>query len=341
MLMTNLLLLSLVLGTIRPFGLTAVKLATLSGAAAETPLESLFGGLIKAIIENAEKVGVGAVCFVLAYVVVRLLQSSDKRDNSTADVDKKQLEIQAQQLALIGQGLAIGASVKEAVEKVDGAIGAMADVGNNVAGQSASMASLVTKVEGLLNRMDDREKNWLESMQKNSADTYMGLTTIQRLLEEMGKGLPTNLSSTNILVSDLINKRGIIIGKADGTVTTVNQAALDMFKIKRHDIIGKHLLDIGTFTLDPERFIPMKEDDRPSLVVKESGMPIKDILVGFFEESAEQFEWFLLDIYPRTDSQKNFSGFMWKFLAIGELANLNTSTTTQTITAVTETNGGL
>jgi len=334
MLTSNLLLLTLVLGTIRPFGAYAVKLATIQAAATETPLEQLFGGLIKTIIENSEKVGVGAVCFVLAYVIIRLLRSSDKRDDATADVDKKQLEIQAQQLALIGQGISVGASVAEAVEKVDGAIGSLAAVGKSVASQSDGMTALVTKVEGLITRMDEREVSYLEQVKKANADTYLGLSTIQHLVEELYKRLPNLGSSTSILVSDLLNKRGIIIGNIEGTVTTVNQAALDMFKLKRGDMVGKRLLDVGTFTLDPEHFIPMKETDRPSLTVKEQLHPLKDILVGFFEESNEQFEWFLLDVYPRFNTDKEFTGFMWKFLSIGELTNLSALTSTQTVPQV-------
>lgn len=334
MLTSNLILLSLLLGTIKPFGLYAVKLASVSGAATETPLETLFGGLFTAIIENAEKVGVGAVCIVLCYVIIRLLRSSDKRDESTASVDNKQLEIQAQQLALVGQGIAIGASVKEAVEKVDAAIDSMGTVGKAFAEQGAGLNRLVDRVDGLMTRMDERESTFLDSIRQANADTYLGLTTIQHLVEDMHKRLPSVNNQTNILVSDLLHKRGIIIGNSDGVVTTINTAALEMFKLKRADIIGKRLLDIGTFTLDPEHFVPMKESDRPSLMVKDQGSAIKDILVGYFEETDEQFSWFLLDIYPRFTPDKVFIGFMWKFLSIGELANLNSLTSTQTVPQV-------
>lgn len=334
MLTSNLLLLTILLGTIRPFGLLAVTLPAIQAAATETPLEQLFGGLIKAIIENAEKIGVGAVCLVLAYVIIRLLRSSDRRDESTAAVDNKQLEIQSQQLALIGQGISVGATVKEAISKLEAAVDSMGSVGKSVGIQADGLTGLVNKVESLITRMDEREVNYLEQVRKANADTYLGLTTIQHLVEELHKRLPNLGGSANILVSDLLNKRGIIIGNIDGEVITVNQAALDMFKLKRADMIAKKLLDVGVFTLDPEHLVPMKDTDRPSLTVKASGTPIKDILVGYFEETQEQFEWFLLDVYPRYTQEREFTGFMWKFLSIGELTNLNQMTSTQTVSQV-------
>jgi len=90
---------------------------------------------------------------------------------------------------------------------------------------------------------------------------------------------------------------GAFFQDADGTLTDVNQAALDMFGLSRDQFLGRtshhpewHVIDVNGSPLPPEK--------HPSMISLQSGKHVRDFIAGVYHPHLQEFVWLEINSTP-------------------------------------------
>ncbi len=93
-------------------------------------------------------------------------------------------------------------------------------------------------------------------------------------------------------------RQGVFFQSADGTLTDVNQATLDMTGLTREEFLGRTSLNREWKIIDAEGN-PLESQNHPSMVALSTGRPVRDFELGIFNPLKNDFVWAIVNALPR------------------------------------------
>ncbi|GFO64010.1 GAF domain-containing protein [Geomonas paludis] len=91
--------------------------------------------------------------------------------------------------------------------------------------------------------------------------------------------------------------QGAFFQSADGTLTDVNPAALDMFGLSLDEFLGRTSMN-PQWRVIAEDGSDLPPERHPSMASLSSGLPVRDFIAGVFNPLKESFRWFNLNAIP-------------------------------------------
>lgn len=95
--------------------------------------------------------------------------------------------------------------------------------------------------------------------------------------------------------------QGLIYLDAEKTVSSVNQAAEQLLGIPRNILIGRKLVDCWPAVI-MEDGTQVPQDQHPALIALQTGKPLKDVILGFFNAEKQCHIWVAVTAIPETRS---------------------------------------
>ncbi len=105
--------------------------------------------------------------------------------------------------------------------------------------------------------------------------------------------------------------QGAFYQRADGALTDVNMAALNMFGLTRDQFLGRTSLDPDwkVITEDGSDF---SGEQHPSMLALKSGEPIRNVIAGVYNPKKEKYLWISINAIPQfqTGEEKPYQVFV-------------------------------
>jgi PAS domain S-box-containing protein len=91
--------------------------------------------------------------------------------------------------------------------------------------------------------------------------------------------------------------QGAFLQNADGTMSDVNPAALELFGLKRNEFLGRtsHTPDWRVIS---ENGQPLHPEDHPSMSALANGKPVQGIIAGVFNPQRNSYVWMEINAIP-------------------------------------------
>jgi PAS domain S-box-containing protein len=121
-----------------------------------------------------------------------------------------------------------------------------------------------------------------------------------------------------LLVRDL--QFAVVLQGPDARIEFANRAAHRLFGVPEGSAVGKLGSDLGIFVVDEDgKEIPFS--DRPTPVVLRSGVPLRDLLVGFRRAGSDSILWTFGNVVPQLDANGNIIRVISSFADVTALKN--------------------
>jgi PAS domain-containing protein len=216
--------------------------------------------IVEIIVQNADKIGIGAICFGLLVMLFFSLKWFSRFLDKDQEKDQRLLEIHIKAINA-ADGLAETAvSVKEATDSMK-------------VGQE-QFRDFVSNIPGML---------------KAFSDNFSGVTT----------QINANIITAEKKIIDFIETRsirkGIVIVDPLGKITTCNHDALILTNLTSNQLINTNLSDWSSKMISPDGF-SFKEGETVIDQVMLAGVPSRNNIVGF--NSPSGLRWYILDAEP-------------------------------------------
>ncbi|HMA83990.1 MAG TPA: ATP-binding protein [Candidatus Thermoplasmatota archaeon] len=98
-------------------------------------------------------------------------------------------------------------------------------------------------------------------------------------------------------------EEGVFYQKMDGSLQNVNAAALKLFGLTREEF-GEKIKDLSTWQIIDENNRSLSVEQFPSQIAFETGKPVKDVILGFFNPQKHDYVWVKVNAFP-VDSLTN------------------------------------
>ena len=96
-------------------------------------------------------------------------------------------------------------------------------------------------------------------------------------------------------------EEGVFYQNMDGYISQVNSAALKLLGLSREELCGKRP-DLSTWKILDEKGDSLPVEQFPSQIAFETGEPVKNVILGFFNPQKHDYVWVKVNAFP-VDSQ--------------------------------------
>jgi PAS domain-containing protein len=264
--------------------------------------------LIKTLIENGDKIGIGAVCIGLLIIFGYFLKWFAQYMAKDQDKDSKMMELHLQSLQTQGSVVEVAKSIKIAADNVATAQSSSAETNANLSILLQTVDQTWRKLGGdLLNRLDTAQTAIIDAL--NSRD-----------LAEL--------------------RKGVLVLNPSGKIISCNHDALSILGMTAEDLLNTTLKERAPWFLYSDG-INVPVDEIPTMFALTTAMPSRHNLLGLRRTPEDHIRWLLVDAEPVVNAEsrrvtrvivtfRDVGDFISSKIDTSEIPKVNDSTTLHT-----------
>jgi PAS domain-containing protein len=250
-----------------------------------------FGGtvmteLYKYIIENGEKVSIGAIAVMLVFVLILLLDTRRKENKQDTDVEKKQIAER--------QGL---------VDVIQQTVTGFQQVSEGMTG--------VLELLGKISLVVERVYTATETHASSSADLIDEIPA--KTAELVASKLTTSREEGHRIAV------GVFIVDSKGIVRAVNEYALSFLGATSEGLLHKSINDTPIKFLKGMAPEFLEPDEHPYIVALKTKERVSSELIGVYHKDPKRWRWFMFNANPIKNQNGAVEGVIVTMFDVGSV----------------------